>query len=75
MAVAANDDSAEHLAQEGLAMAADEMPWVDFTQVGPPVGERFPDVQLPDQTGQVVDLHVARAGRPALVVFHRSAGW
>ncbi len=48
---------------------------LDFATIGPAVGERFPDVQLPDQTGQLIDLHTARAGRRALVVFHRSARW
>ena len=48
---------------------------VDFTEVGPPVGARFPDVRLPDQTGSVVDLHEYRAGRAGLFVFHRSADW
>jgi hypothetical protein len=43
--------------------------------VGPSVGRRFPDVQLPDQTGRIVDLHEHRGGRKALIVFHRSAGW
>jgi hypothetical protein len=32
-------------------------------------------VVLPDQHGQRVDLHQARAGWRALIVFHRSAGW
>jgi peroxiredoxin len=43
--------------------------------LGPPIGERFPDVRLPDQTGAEVDLHQRRAGRRALVVFIRSAVW
>jgi peroxiredoxin len=47
----------------------------DFRTIGPKEGQRFPDVRLPDQTGALVDLHAARAGRPALVVFHRSAEW
>ncbi len=42
---------------------------------GPEIGQRFPDVRLADQTGTAVDLHEARAGRPALVVFYRSARW
>jgi peroxiredoxin len=42
---------------------------------GPGIGERFPDVRLPDQTGAIVDLHRARNGRPALIVFYRSARW
>ena len=50
-------------------------PAIDFSTIGPPVGERFPDVVLPDQHGRQVDLHAARAGRRALVVFYRSARW
>ena len=48
---------------------------IDFRRIGPTVGERFPDVVLPDENGQPVDLHKARAGRKGLVVFYRSAGW
>jgi hypothetical protein len=51
------------------------IPTVDFDSVGPLVGGRFPDVVLPDQSGELVDLHGHRAGRQALVVFHRSADW
>lgn len=47
----------------------------DFATIGPRVGEPFPHLVLPDQTGAPVDLHAARAGRRALVVFHRSAEW
>ncbi len=50
-------------------------PSIDFTAIGPLVGERFPDLSLPDQHGRTVDLHAARAGRRALVVFYRSARW
>jgi peroxiredoxin len=42
---------------------------------GPDVGQPFPDIRLPNQIGTVVDLHEARAGRAALVVFYRSARW
>jgi len=42
---------------------------------GPPVGSVLPDIVLPDQGGRVVDLHADRAGRRALVLFHRSADW
>lgn len=42
---------------------------------GPPIGSRLPDIVLPDQRGQVVDLHAHRDGRRALVLFHRSADW
>ncbi|MHB8575098.1 MAG: hypothetical protein ACYDCQ_07170 [Dehalococcoidia bacterium] len=50
-------------------------PVLDFAQIGPVVGSRFPNVVLPNQHGQPIDLHAARAGRRALVVFHRSAAW
>ena len=48
---------------------------IDFTNIGPAIGEHFPDVSLPDQHGQPIDLHRARAGRRAVVLFHRSASW
>lgn len=51
------------------------IPTVDFSAVGPTIGKRFPDVVLPDQSGSPIDLHGHRAGRKALVVFHRSADW
>ncbi len=54
---------------------ADGLPEVDFSTIGPAVGTRFPDVSLPDQRDRLVDLHDHRAGRKALVVFHRSADW
>lgn len=54
---------------------ADGLPEVDFGRVGPAVGSRFPDVELLDQRGVLVDLHGHRAGRGGLVVFHRSADW
>ena len=50
-------------------------PAIDRDRIGPAVGDRFPDVRLPDQRGEVVDLHAARGNRRALVVFHRSAAW
>ena len=56
-------------------MSMTTLPQLDFSTIGPQVGEQFPDVVLPDQRGQVVDLHAVRAGHPALVVFYRSAGW
>ena len=52
-----------------------DLPAIDFTTIGPRLGERFPDVRLPDQDGTEVDLHAARDGRRALVLFYRSASW
>lgn len=54
--------------QEGL-------PLYDYASIGPVVGERFPDIVLPDQHGPPVDLHAARPGRRALIAFYRSADW
>ena len=51
------------------------LPRKDFRAIGPKEGQRLPDVRLSDQTGALVDLHAHRAGRPALVVFYRSAEW
>ena len=51
------------------------LPPRDFSKIGPNEGQRFPDVLLLDQTGAPVDLHAARAGRKAIVVFYRSAEW
>jgi len=51
------------------------LPPRDFSTIGPKEGQRFPDVRLHDQKGGLVDLHEHRAGRPALVVFYRSAEW
>ena len=51
------------------------LPPRDFSTIGPCEGARFPDLVLPDQSGATVDLHAARRGRPALVVFYRSADW
>jgi peroxiredoxin len=56
-------------------MESPALPFVDFSKVGPQIGERFPDVVLPDQHGMMIDLHAARRGRRALVVFYRSASW
>jgi peroxiredoxin len=50
-------------------------PEIDFSTIGPQMGERFPDVRLPNQHGKEVDLHAARDGGAALVVFYRSASW
>jgi len=51
------------------------LPVLDFSSIGPRIGSRFPDVRLLDQAGRLVDLHVERAGRRAVVVIYRSASW
>ena len=47
----------------------------DYRQVGPAVGDSFPDFELPDAEGRPVRLHGWRKGRRALIVFYRSAAW
>lgn len=42
---------------------------------GPALGERLPDIVAPAHTGDIVDVHALRAGRPAVMVFYRSAVW
>lgn len=42
---------------------------------GPEVGARLPDVVARHHNGSLVDVHRHRAGRPAVVVFYRSAVW
>jgi peroxiredoxin len=55
--------------------APQRFPATNFRAIGPPVGQRFPDVVLPDQHGNPVDLHAVRGNRRALIVFYRSARW
>ncbi len=48
---------------------------VASNELGPAAGERFPEMVLTGLDGAPVSLHADRAGRPALVVFYRSARW
>ena len=48
---------------------------VDYSQIGPALGDLFPDFELPDSEGRLVSLHSWRNGRRAIVVFYRSAVW
>lgn len=56
-------------------MADSSLPEIDFQDIGPQIGERFPEVQLRDQHGNLVDLHDARGNRRAVVLFYLSADW
>lgn len=47
----------------------------NLDEIGPRLGERFPDIRLRDQNGLELDLHQERDGHKALVVFIRSASW
>ncbi len=48
---------------------------MNFDLIGPAVGSEFPDLVLPDQNGELVDIASREAGRGAIVVFYRSADW
>ncbi len=48
---------------------------LNYDEIGPAVGNRFPDLNLPDQHGNPVNIHETRNGRRELVLFHRSASW
>ena len=50
------------------------IPLGDFP-TGPEVGATLPGVVAVDQHGRTVNLHEDRAGRPAVLVFYRSAVW
>ena len=47
----------------------------DYRERGPKLEDIFPSVRLPDQRGELVDLHWRRGRRRAVVVFNRSAVW
>ena len=47
----------------------------DYRERGPRIGEMFPNVHLPDQRGELVDLQQRRGRGHAVVVFNRSAVW
>ncbi len=42
---------------------------------GPEIGEALPGFTLPDQHGNPVDIHEARDGGRAFVVFVRGTSW
>ena len=42
---------------------------------GPDIGEPFPELVALAHDGRTIDVHEDRAGRPAAVVFYRSAVW
>lgn len=50
-------------------------PQSDDFPTGPELGERLPDITLPDQHGNPVTIEEARGEGRALVMFHRSVRW
>ena len=57
------------------AVLVHSMTQTDYSQIGPAVGEIFPDFELPDGEERAVRLHGWRNGRRAVIVFYRSAAW
>ncbi len=51
------------------------MPESDDFPSGPAIGEPIPDFTLVNQRGESTNFTTARAGKKALVVFHRSVRW
>ncbi len=50
-------------------------PAVELARLGPQVGERVPDFELPDQNGRPHTLQSILGPNGAMLVFYRSAGW
>jgi hypothetical protein len=48
---------------------------IDVSKLGPQIGERVPDFQLPDQTGRLRTLSSILGPKGAMLVFIRSADW
>ncbi len=48
---------------------------VDVHSLGPQVGERVPDFELPDQNGRIHTLDSIMGPNGAMLLFHRSADW
>lgn len=67
--------SAKRDPREEKVAEAPVLPQLDFSTIGPRVGERLPDIVLPDQHGTIVDVHASRGTRRAVLVFYRSASW
>ena len=48
---------------------------IDVASLGPQIGERVPDFNLPDQFGQVHNLDSIMGPNGVMLVFYRSADW
>ena len=48
---------------------------VDLSSLGPQIGEKVPDLALPDQHGAIQTLDSIMGERGAMLLFHRSADW
>lgn len=48
---------------------------LDFANLGPAAGQKFPDFSAPDQNGNTVTLASLLKSNGAVIVFFRSADW
>jgi peroxiredoxin len=55
--------------------AAQSREAIDVASLGPQIGERVPDFNLPDQSGQVHSLDSIMGPNGVMLVFFRSADW
>ena len=55
--------------------AAQSREAIDVASLGPQIGERVPDFNLPDQSGQVRSLDSIMGPNGVMLVFFRSADW
>ena len=63
------------LVTSSLAGQAPTASRVDFSQLGPQVGQKAPDFSLTDQTGARHTLQSILEPNGAVLVFYRSAEW
>ena len=56
-------------------MAQAPQPKIDVSKRGPQVGEKVPEFELKDQTGQTRTLDSIMGPKGAMLVFIRSADW
>jgi AhpC/TSA family len=55
--------------------SAQEIRKVDVSKLGPQVGTKVPDFNLPDQHGKQWTLQSVMGPKGAMIVFFRSADW
>ena len=55
--------------------AAQSREAIDVASLGPQIGERVPDFNLPDQSGQVHSLDSILGPNGVMLLFFRSADW
>ncbi len=58
-----------------ISHPARRYPATDDFPTGPAVGETLLDINLPNQHGELIDLHKREGSANAVVVFFRSAMW